>query len=542
LSNPPHTSPKRQRGAPSVFALLVLSAIVPAAIAGGPEEPETLTIQLVHPERQAARVLKLFEGARAPHPAAALAAWKRKAPHRADQLGKPLEAVIAFFNPDMATEWRVLDGTLLVVNWDEPHRRPRWFAIVPRDDGTLAAGLTASRLSEGADEPPLAHAGQQIAVTRLGRPGTPLAAHSGDMTILGTTPDELRRALERSARQPLEPFPAPGPNGRFDSGASFVLAPGRLPDGQSAPLPLRLTSEFLRGLSCRGLRGSLALDGACLGLEITTDLPEDALKRPPLWNRSASIDPSWLRLMPSSGAIAVVSLAFEPSPAYWDSAFALADRLEKTDPARAGLAPARTRLNLLTSASGARLEADLWPHLRGLTAGVFGEPSGPQGPPGGLLALHLDSDLAARRLVSQTLPRLKKLLPPGQDRNVTYWQSGHNVLVAWSEGILAAARAAAADPGLSVAPLSTTWAQAGKPAPSRLGVFWPARCFSLGSKPNAKGVGDHAAWTVAAEDPPAVWWGWNKENLASDSVQWQALDHRVHRFLGAIELEPPPAH
>ena len=72
-----------------------------------------------------------------------------------------------------------------------------------------------------------------------------------------------------------------------------------------------------------------------------------------------------------------ISLAFEPGQAYWDSAFALADRVEKTDPARAELAPLRARINLLAGAAGARLEADLWPHLRGLTTGLLGEPTRP---------------------------------------------------------------------------------------------------------------------------------------------------------------------
>ncbi len=64
-------------------------------------------MRLVHPERQAAEVLRLFEGTRAPHPAAALAAWKR-ATKEPTQLGKPLEAVIALFNPEMVPEWSIM--------------------------------------------------------------------------------------------------------------------------------------------------------------------------------------------------------------------------------------------------------------------------------------------------------------------------------------------------------------------------------------------------------------------------------------------------
>ena len=56
-----------------------------------------------------------------------------------------------------------------------------------------------------------------------------------------------------------------------------------------------------------------------------------------------------------------------PRRGYWDGVFALADRVDRADPARANLAPLRTRINLLASAVGARLEADFWPHLRGVT-------------------------------------------------------------------------------------------------------------------------------------------------------------------------------
>ena len=35
------------------------------------------------------------------------------------------------------------------------------------------------------------------------------------------------------------------------------------------------------------------------------------------------------------GAMAVLTLAFRPTRELWDSVFALADRVEKTDPARA---------------------------------------------------------------------------------------------------------------------------------------------------------------------------------------------------------------
>src|SRR6516165_5383798 len=60
----------------------------PAREDSGPEV-EALVVRLVHPERQAAAWIRLCEGARAHHPAWALAAWKR-ASGNPDVLGKPL--------------------------------------------------------------------------------------------------------------------------------------------------------------------------------------------------------------------------------------------------------------------------------------------------------------------------------------------------------------------------------------------------------------------------------------------------------------------
>jgi hypothetical protein len=141
-------------------------------------------------------VLKLFEGSRAQHPAAALAAWK-KATHQSGQLGKPLEALIAFFNPEMSHEWRVLHAAELCVNWDGADGRPRWHATVPKDDGTVAAAVTALRMTDGSTEPAIVIEGSEIGVERLGRPGAFLAAQVGDTVMFGSTRDELLRAIGR---------------------------------------------------------------------------------------------------------------------------------------------------------------------------------------------------------------------------------------------------------------------------------------------------------------------------------------------------------
>ena len=69
-------------------------------------------------------------------------------------------------------------------------------------------------------------------------------------------------------------------------------------------------------------------------------------------------------------------------------------------------------------------------------------------------------------------------------RGLTVWRQGRDVLIAWGDDVLPAARAAAAQPDRSVAPRCTAWAREGKPAPQRLGAVWPARCWSPARDPS----------------------------------------------------------
>ena len=167
----------------------------------------------------------------------------------------------------------------------------------------------------------------------------------------------------------------------------------------------------------------------------------------------------------------------------------------------------------------------------------YGDDPGRRPPAGapnaGVLAFHLDSDNAASRIVSHTLPRLVKLLDRGH--KLDFWQNGRSVIVAWGEGASAMAKAAAAHPALSVAPHCTGWLQAGKPAPNRLCAFWPGRCWPLGPDPATAS----AAWSVLVEGPPAVWWGWNRRSAAVDSIRWPSLNERSRQFLEQLQLKAP---
>ena len=136
--------------------------------------------------------------------------------------------------------------------------------------------------------------------------------------------------------------------------------------------------------------------------------------------------------------MAVMTLAFRPTEEFWRSAFALADRVEKTDPARAQVAPLRIRLSLMARTAGVRFEADVLQHLRGITLAVFGGPNRPGRATGGLATLHFASETAAARVVALAGPGLAKVV----GREVSIWQNGRDGFVAWGSGVSEACRTA----------------------------------------------------------------------------------------------------
>ncbi len=529
----------------------IAEAGLPHAVAEPAGPADAIVVRLVHPERQAAAILGLFDGARAPHPAAALSAWKR-ASKQPDRLGKPLEAVIAFFNPEMAVEWRVLHDAELCLSLDPAGGAARWYALVPRDDGTVAAAITAMRLTDGAEEPHVVDEGERLAVERLGRPGSALAAQVGGRLVLASDRDQLVHGLRRvpTSRRQADGAARAGldPSIGIDSGVVFDLDPARLTVGQKAPLWFRRGVELIRGLGCRRLAGSLGVAGDHAGAEVTTTLEGGAPS-------AARVDRAWLEAMPSAGVMAVVSLAIEPDAAFWTSAFALADRVDRVDPARAGLAPLRTRVNLLAASAGVRPEADLWPHLRGITACLIGEPNRPGETTGGMAVLHTENESSARTLTNEFFPRLGALLTvgtregvpvpdvPGQPRrlgkingrDVAVWQLGRDVKIAWGDPGLIDSLKLERKPKQSVATLCGAAEPGGRGAPQRLGAFWPARCL-----PASFGLtADTPAFRVLADDPPVIWRGWSGPTRAHDSLEYSGLKQRIRQFLDLIPQSPP---
>ena len=496
----------------------------------GGEPPPAVSVRLLRPDVQCERVLALFQGARAPHPAAALAAWKRSGGNRR-ALNKTWEAAITAFNPEMAGELRGLDQAELVVWFDPENGAPHWYATLPHDDGSFANLATALALTDGSSEPPLG----TVALDRLGPGPGPLVARAPDRLALGDSRGALRRALV-SALDWKGGTEVPA----CESGWLIRLDPESL--GRTGSIGARRLAEALRGLRCRSASAAAALEGETLAMALTLRLDAP----PP---SASAIDPAWLEDLPERGLVAAFACAIDPSAVAWDQVFAVADRVERADPAKAGVAPLRTRINLVAATVKVRPELDLWPRLRGLSGALLVDPTGAID--GAVLSLHTDSLESAERIRGHVLPALAPLLglrnsgvgtevhPPAEagrfrllgrlhHRTVSLEHHGTTVRLIWGESALAAVDGKPAGLALRqlVPPAERT--------PQRFAAFWPGR-LALAST-----LGAPLAATLA-EAPPVVWSGRNEAPGAREIVRWTGLRDLVHHFLDRLPLDPPPS-
>ena len=494
---------------PRIWLSVGLLTASPPAIA---EEPRpAITVRLDHPDRQARAVIDLFRGARAPHPAAALAAWKR-ASREPDRLGKPLEALIASINPSMAEELRLLDGGELAL-WSDPDSgKLDWGAILPKDDGTFAALATAFALSGGAALGSV----DGLEVDRLGPPGSALMARGPRALLIGGSTAGLEEAHIRSDR----------PKGAEAGGPiQFALDPRAL-DGSKSINARRW--QMILG----GLRGSIGLDRSTLAAQI--------LLRGATPTRLAPINPDWLDWLPVDRASAAFAIAIDPAPSTWEAAFDLADRVEKADPARQGVAPSRLRLDLIGRTLGLRVE-ELLPHLEGV-AGWVGADS--RSIDRAMLMLHLDDEDVASRVFDRlkpppgSTPPLGPVEMPGRwlgqidGRAVRVYRIGPALVATWGEGVIEASVDSKARPERSA---RSIFGDRGiEPRPSALGVAWPARIPGLLPR-------ETPLATALVEASPILWIGARKGPDAYQlEASWKGLDRAVRRFLELIPLDPPP--
>ncbi len=512
--------------------VLLLVGMGPAPVAVPPSRP-AVTIRVVRPDRQCERLIGLFRGARAAHPAAALASWRRTESGR-EGLGKSAEAAIALLNPAMEREYKTLRDAEIGIGFGPAEGEVRWRVRVPGDDGTFAAVATALALTGGGSEPPL----DGVPVDRLGPPGAPLMARSREMLALAGTRAELRAALEK-----VPSGGGVGPQGpdAIDSGWIVRLDPAAL--AMSGSPTRRRAADLLRATGFKAIEGFAGLEGDAVAFVVTTRRGEGPGPAPDV---GPSLDPRWLDAMPVSMTAVAVALAIDPAPEAWASAFAAADRLERTDPTRAGVAPLRTRLNLLAAAAGVRPEVDLWPHLRGLSGCLLADRSGEVA--GAMLALHTDDPAASLRLADAFVPRVSRFLtrervpdeprPDGvrhlgrvAGRPLALARRGATVLIAWGETALPACLDAWEHPERSASEvIRSGW---GPTPPQRAGAFWPGRVRGLAP------AGTPGALALA-EMPPVLWSGRTSGAVTRDNVRWDDLSGLVRRFLEHLPLNPPP--
>jgi hypothetical protein len=501
---------------------LVLGLLASPSRAEGPRD--AVVIHLVRPDQQCEALLNLFEGARAPHPAAALAGWKRAT---GETLGKAPEAVIALVNPQTVRELLTLDQAEVAFRLDPETGSLRWGARIPRDDGTVSALATALALTDGGQDAPIG----TVPVDRLGPPGSPLMAVVDRRAVIGSTREDLHRLLNQGAKEGFV-----GDEVSFSSGFLIRLDPR----GLDAPGPLwrRQLSAFLIALGASEVVATSGLSGP--GWQAEASGRFDAL--PPI---RATIGSDWLDAFPTERTLAAVALALDPSSQAWNTLFQALDAALKVDPNQAEAAPLRTRLNLVLLPTGISPEILVWPKLRGLSAGVLVSPRGMDGL---LVVLHATDDAAAERLATLVVPRLTRWLGASSEppetlradprplgrlagRDVSVSRRGRSVLVGWGSAVLSAGLATIDAPETSA---GAVLRGRGDPVDwHHVGLFWPARWpwdFEADSP-----------WVEALRASPSILWSGRLDGPATrDTIRVDGLRESVRRFLDSLPLDLPP--
>lgn len=474
--------------------VLLVTAADPAPVVA---PPPALSIRAIHPDRQLAELLRLFDGSRAAHPAAALSAWRR-ATGRHDGLSKAAQAALAALNPEMVPELRVLDGAEVDLWFQGPQRA--WYALIPHDDGSLAALAAALALTDGQAQAPRGGA----AVDRLGPPGSVLMART-DTGTLALAPNDalLRQALGRLAAPP--PRSAEWASSAA-GGWTITLRPSAI--GPEAPQAVRQSAAALEALGCREARGLVRLADDSLCVDIATS------SGPSPAEPGGPIDPAWLEFIPAQGIAAAVCVSLDP--AALNRLFLALEAAEKADPARATAGPPRARLGLVALAAGVRLERDLWPLLRGGSAWITTDDHGAVR--GAALVLHAaDQDSAARIERNVVAPLAARWL----DREaVRVDRQDAAVRIAWG---CESARPAPERSAASV--LRSVWDGA---PPHQAGAVWPGRLAARLEDANLAAALNDAA--------PLIWWHRDQGATTRAVVRWSRLDQGVRRFLDGLPL------
>ncbi len=491
-----------------ILILLALFAMEPRPQANGSTPAAFVRVRVVRPQAIGQRVLALFEGAKAPNPAAALAAYRR-AKGGSSGLSKGAEAAIAVLNPRMIAEFALVDDATAHFS-RALDGRLAWNALIPRDDGSIEALSTAMVLTDGASLPPI----DGIAVDRLGPAGAPLMLKARNGLVVASSTMQAEAGLARSRL----PIPAQAEPGLFVSlDPQLLAAPG-------GPINARRLGVSLVGLGCSGLDGSIGLEGDTLLATFKGRYSAQPAARP-------KIDPKWLDAVPTGDTIAAFALAIDPSPQAWNALFAHIDQVEKVDPARANVAPSALRLGLLLRSARVKPDVDLWPILNGVSGFVTADMAGKAS--GALVRLHVKDEASATRLANETIPRLvfslrlKTAKTAGVfgfvagRRTIAVHVRGDSVGLAWGDTLPVRSLDASTNPAASAGALLRS---ATNPSPERFVAFWPGKLPAL----------------VSPEAPPVVWTGRFDGDQSLDQIRWPGLKPLVKRLLDRLPLDPPP--
>ena len=482
------------------------------ASAEEPTVPPTIKVRLVRPDRLFESLIHLFDGSRAPHPAAALAAWKR-ASTEPKRLGKGGDALIATINPSMVREVAGLDETQLAFRPIPGSDRWAWRAHFPHDEGTLAALAPTAALSGGGVEPSLG----EYRVDRLPGDTLILLGRGPAGLLAANSREDLTAAIAASAM--------PCPASPIESGFLIEVDPTTR-DTWTTPLGRRW-AEAARVTDCQTVNAQLQVEKTTLVGSVTGRFTGVV---PPL----GPIDPAWLECIPGRGPLAALAFRVDPTTGSWTRLFDLIDRVERTDPTHANVASSRIRLALAALAVGVRLEANLWPHLVGVAAWVG---MGDGRLDRGTISFHLDDPASAARLAMDLKGR--RVQDAGDEvvelaqvggQPLCLVRRGASLFVSWGDEGWPATRQTLNDPQQS----ARSWLGAGRSeaASSRVGAIW------LDQLPFVPPGSPLAASLASA--PPFRWAGRNDGNQTFDEFWADGLDATVRRFLDLIPQDPPP--
>ena len=500
-----------RRRVASLAAAALLLALVPTAqcLAANDPPTEAVALELCRPGDQLARVLDLFSKTKVPHPAAALAAWKRAKP-AVHSLGKGTEAIIALLNPEMVAELTGLDAARGVIVLGGDPGPVRWRVTLPRDDGAFEAFISALTLTEGRSAEPL----HGVPVRELGKQGSALAAADGRGIAFASDRAELDTAIN------LLKIAAPV-SSRL-SGLHFRVVPEGL--SLTTSLNLQRLRAGLMALGSEEIVGRFHLEADSIDADwVSTLKPNPALNR-------ARIELTWLDGLPAENALAAFASPVETDPKSLEQLFAIADRIEKADPSRREVAPLRIRLNLLAATRGVRPETEIWPKLRGLSAVVSAQAPGV--PLRVVVGLHARDVDAAKALASITLPKLLGNKAGGGagdigGQTIGFEQRDATVWIGYGEGALRLSIEADSQTKPSVGGILRKATPAAPP--SHFAAIWPGKLPDIVSR-------EDALADALAGSPPIIWTADSDGIPLRGRIVWGNLRDTLKRWLDAVPM------